>query len=141
MCLTSSRQDMALRFSNFEGARLQRGRGIGGLLRAAASVFKPFINTITKAAGSRTGQKLIKTVKKQALESGTNILSDVISGANVGDSINSEYDTAKKNIGKKVGRVLKESIGIKKEKRKRPATENKSNIKRRRNKNTRQRIF
>ena len=56
---------MSLRFRG--GERLQRGRGIGGLLRLVKSVFAPLIRsagkTIVKAATSDTGKQLLSNIK------------------------------------------------------------------------------
>ena len=59
---------MSLRFRG--GERLQRGRGIGGLLRLAKSVFSPMIKTIgktaMKAVNSKAGKMAIEAIKDQA---------------------------------------------------------------------------
>jgi hypothetical protein len=56
---------MSLRFRG--GERLQRGRGIGGLLRLAKSVFSPMIKTIgktaMKAVNSKAGKWQLKRSK------------------------------------------------------------------------------
>ena len=53
---------MSLRFKG--GERLQRGRGIGGLLRLAKSLFSPIVRSVgktaVKAATSKIGKKAIK---------------------------------------------------------------------------------
>ena len=50
---------MSLRFKG--GERLQRGRGIGGLLRLVKSLFSPIIRSVgktaVKAATSKIGKK------------------------------------------------------------------------------------
>ena len=66
---------MSLRFRG--GERLQRGRGIGGLLRLAKGLFSPLAKTIKKAVTSNTGKAIGKAVKNQLVESGANIASDV----------------------------------------------------------------
>ena len=71
---------MSLRFKG--GNLLQKGRGIGGLLRAASSLFKPFFKTIggtaLKVARSNTGKAIGKALKKQAISSAKNIAFDTI---------------------------------------------------------------
>ena len=63
---------MSLRFRG--GETLQRGRGIGGLLRLVKSVFSPLVQTagktIVKAAKSKAGKAIINEVKDQAIDSG-----------------------------------------------------------------------
>ena len=55
---------MSLRFRG--GERLQRGRGIGGLLRLLKSVFSPLVKsagkTIVKAATSDTGKAVLRNI-------------------------------------------------------------------------------
>ena len=55
---------MSIRFRG--GERLQRGRGIGGLLRLVKSVFSPIVKsfgrTAMKAVTSETGKKAIKSI-------------------------------------------------------------------------------
>lgn len=62
---------MSLRFRG--GERLQRGRGIGGLLRLLKSVFSPLVKsagkTIVKAARSNTGKMIGNALKEQAIDS------------------------------------------------------------------------
>ena len=73
---------MSLRFRG--GERLQRGRGIGGLLRLAKSLFSPIIRSVGKtainAATSKIGKKIIKEVKDQAVSTGINMLADKVRG-------------------------------------------------------------
>ena len=86
---------MALRFNG--GEILQRGRGIGGLLRLAKGIFKPLVRTVKKAVTSNTGRAVLKGIKRQAIDSGTNIVSDLISGSNVKDSFNNEAENIRGN--------------------------------------------
>ena len=73
---------MSLRFRG--GERLQRGRGIGGLLRIVKSLFSPLVKsagkTIVKAAASNTGKKVLSTLKDQAIESGVRLATDALRG-------------------------------------------------------------
>ena len=43
------------------GERLQRGRGIGGLLRIASKLFRPMGTLTAKALKSQTGKKITST--------------------------------------------------------------------------------
>ena len=53
---------MSLRFRG--GERLQRGRGIGDLLRLVKSVFSPLVKTVAKAAKSNIGKALGNALKE-----------------------------------------------------------------------------
>ena len=80
----------------FNGAeRLQRGRGIGGLLRGATKLFAPLISFVKKAATSNTGKKLVNAVKKQAINSSINIAKDVVAGKKIKESLTDEFEKAK----------------------------------------------
>ena len=72
---------MSIRFSG--GDRFQRGRGIGGILRLAKSLFKPVITTIGKAVKSNTGKAIGNAIKEQVIESGTNLAVDALRGNNI----------------------------------------------------------
>ena len=89
---------MSLRFRG--GERLQRGRGIGGLLRLVKSVFSPFIKsagkTIVKAATSDTGKNILNSVKDQALETGLHLASDVLRGKDMKESVQNEVQNVKR---------------------------------------------
>ena len=91
---------MSLRFKG--GNLLQKGRGIGGLLRAASSLFKPFFKTIggtaLKVARSNTGKAIGKALKKQAISSAKNIAFDTIRGENIQDSLNNEVSNVRKRV-------------------------------------------
>ena len=66
---------MTLRFRG--GARLQRGRGFGGILRVLKSVFSPIVRSIgktaVKAAKSKTGKLIGNKIKEQAIDSALNL--------------------------------------------------------------------
>ena len=115
---------MSLRFRG--GERLQRGRGIGGLLRLAKGLFSPLARTIKKAVTSNTGKAIGKAVKNQLVESGANIASDVLMGNDVKESMQREVQNARQ----------KAAIGIQQIKRKninkpvqQPPSKNKKKIK------------
>ena len=84
---------MSIRFSG--GDRFQRGRGIGGLLRIAKNLFQPLVRTIGKAVNSNTGRAIGKALKEQAIESGTNLVTDVLRGNNISEGSKREVNTFK----------------------------------------------
>ena len=95
---------MSLRFKG--GNLLQKGRGIGGLLRAASSLFKPFFKTVgstaLKVARSDTGKAIGKALKEQAISSAQNIALDTIRGGNIKDSLNNEVSNVRKCVADNV---------------------------------------
>ena len=89
---------MSLRFRG--GERLQRGRGIGGLLRLVKSVFSPFIKsagkTIVRAATSDTGKNLLNTVKDQSIETSLHLTADALRGKDMKESVQNEVQNVKR---------------------------------------------
>ena len=84
---------MALRFRG--GERLQRGRGIGGLLRVAKGLFKPLSKIATKAITSNAAKAAGKAIANQLVESGANIATDALMGNNVNDSLQRELQAGR----------------------------------------------
>ena len=88
---------MSLRFRG--GESLQRGRGIGGLLRLVKSLFTPIVRSVgktaVKAATSKIGKKVIEEVKDQAVSSGINMLADAVRGNDMKKSAKRELKTVK----------------------------------------------
>ena len=86
---------MTLRFRG--GERLQRGLGIGGLLRMAKGLFKPLFKTATKAITSNAAKTAGKAIANQLVESGANIASAALMGDNVNDSLQRELQAGRQN--------------------------------------------
>ena len=106
---------MSLRFRG--GDYIQRGRGIGGLLRMAKSFFMPLMktagSTVLKAAKSNTGKMIGNAIKEQAISSGTQLLADVVRGNNLEESLHNEGQ----NIRKRAADTI-EDLAPKKRKKK-----------------------
>ena len=88
---------MSLRFRG--GERLQRGRGIGGILRLIKSVFSPVVRSLGKTAVKVASSGAAKTVgtalKEQALTSAVNLGIDALRGENLQESLNREVGSAR----------------------------------------------
>ena len=89
---------MSLRFRG--GERLQRGRGIGGLLRLLKSVFSPLVKsagkTIVKAAASDTGKAVLRNIKDQAIDSAVKLTADAVRGEDMNVSLQNEMQQVKR---------------------------------------------
>ena len=97
----------------FKGAEiLQRGRGIGGLLRLAKSIFSPLLRSIgktaVKAATSQTGRKAVKILKEQALSSSLNVAADAVRGQNLKESGVREVNKLRTQLGNMIESVERE---------------------------------
>ena len=99
---------MSLRFRG--GERLQRGRGIGGLLRLAKGLFSPLAKTIKRVVTSNTGKAIGKAVKNQLIESGANIASDVLMGNDVNESIQRELQNTRQNAAIGIQKIKRKNI-------------------------------
>ena len=84
---------MSIRFSG--GERFQRGRGIGGLLRLAKGLFKPAMETIGRVVKSNTGKAVGRVLKKQAIETATNLAGDILSGNSLKEGVEREVNNIK----------------------------------------------
>ena len=89
---------MSLRFRG--GERLQRGRGVGGLLRLFKSVFSPLVKsagkTIVKAATSDTGKAVLRNIKDQAIDSAVKLTTDALRGEDMDVSVQNEMQQVKR---------------------------------------------
>ena len=107
---------MSLRFRG--GERLQRGRGVGGLLRLFKSVFSPLVKsagkTIVKAATSDTGKAVLRNIKDQAIDSAVKLTADAIRGEDMGESLQNEIQQVKR----KAADVIEEVHSTRKKQRK-----------------------
>ena len=83
------------------GDRLQRGRGIGGILRIASRLLSPIGKVVKSALHSDTGKKIGNAVKQQAIESSINLASDIAKGKTVKQSFKDELENVKHNTKRK----------------------------------------
>ena len=80
------------------GERIQRGKGIGGILRIASKLFKPLGNLAVKAVKSPTGKKIVNAVKSQAIDSSINVAKDLASGQGIKESLKDEFKNSKESL-------------------------------------------
>ena len=83
------------------GERLQRGRGIGGILKAASKLFAPLASIAKRAVSSDVGKKVVNAVKNQAIESSINIAKDLADGGNIKNSLKNEFGNVKQKSKRK----------------------------------------
>ena len=86
---------MSIRFRG--GERIQRGRGIGGLLRLAKGIFKPLATSVKTALTSNAAKTAGKAIANQLVESGANIATDALMGNNVNDTLKREMEAGRQN--------------------------------------------
>ena len=83
------------------GERLQKGRGIGGLMRFASKLFLPISRVAKKAIQSNTGKKIVDAVKEQAIDSSINIATDIAKGKDLKGSLSNELENVKDKTKRK----------------------------------------
>ena len=150
---------MSLKFVG--GERIQRGRGLGGLLRMFKSLFSPVLKSVGKnvvrAATSNTAKSIAKTLGEQAIESGLNLATDALRGNNLKESANNEITALKSTAansldrikrkrksqegqGIKMGKKMKKSRTVYKVRRKVKRNKKTSKIKKRRVRNGKKKV-
>ena len=91
-------------FTNgFEGLAFQRGNGLG-------SFFGRLFRSILPVA-KKVGKAALKTVGKEALNMGANVMSDVAEGANVKQALRQRGKTAGKNLLRKTATAVRNQSG------------------------------
>ena len=95
------------------GERLQRGRGIGGILKFAAKLFSPLKSIAKTAIKSDSGKKIAKALKKQAVTSSINIANDLADGKSFKKSVEDEIVKSKTNSKRKALKIGSEYLSNK----------------------------
>lgn len=83
------------------GERLQKGKGIGGLMRFASKLFLPISRVAKKAIQSNAGKKIVDAVKEQAIDSSINIATDIAKGKDLKGSLSNELENVKDKTKRK----------------------------------------
>ena len=93
----------------YGGERIQKGRGIGGLLRLLKSVFMPAVKsvgkTVLRAAKGNTGKMIGNALKEQAIESGINLTTSALRGENLNKAAETELQSSKETAAKTLERI------------------------------------
>jgi len=92
------------------GDRIQRGRGIGGILRLASKLFSPVTNVVKSVLRSNTGKQIGTAVKEQAVSSGINLATDIANGRNVKESLLAEMKNVKKAAKRKAAEIVLDNL-------------------------------
>ena len=99
---------MSIKFRG--GARIQRGKGIGGILRALGGIFKPFVknlgSTFVKAANSSTGKAIGEALKEQALTSVAHLSAEALRGNDLKKSLADEVLFARENAAHNIDNLI-----------------------------------
>ena len=92
------------------GERIQRGKGIGGILKFAKKLLFPIVTAVQKVTKSDTGKKIVNAVKEQAINSSVNIANDLVEGKNFKKTLNDEFNNVKKKSKRKAVEIGAEYV-------------------------------
>ena len=113
---------MSIKFRG--GERIQRGKGIGGILRALGGIFKPLVkslgSTVVKAAKSSTGKAVGRVLKEQALSSVANLTAETLRGNDLKKSLADEVVSVRENAADMI-----DTLNASRRKRKAPSRKEK----------------
>ena len=91
---------MSIKFRG--GRRVQRGKGIGGLLRVISGFFKPIVNRIgssfVKSVKSDTGKAIGNAIKEQSINSALNLTAEALRGNDLRESLANEVASSRETI-------------------------------------------
>jgi len=82
--------------------RFQRGRGVGGIFRTLMKGIVPVVNYVGKFLKSPTGKAIKSSVKRAAVESGGQFISDVVAGKNMKESLKENSSAARDRIANRI---------------------------------------
>ena len=111
------------------GERLQRGRGIGGILKLASKIFSPLKSLAQTAIKSDSGKQVVNALKKQAVASSINIANDIASGKNIKKSLKDELVEVKNKTKRKAFQLGSEYLNGKLSKDENPPKKKRQNKK------------
>merc|ERR1712055_85244 len=109
------------------GERLQRGRGIGGILKLASKIFSPLKSLAQTAIKSDSGKQVVNALKKQAVASSINIANDIASGKNIKKSLKDELVEVKNKTKRKAFQLGSEYLNGKLRKDENPPKKKRQN--------------
>ena len=133
--------------ANFYSAHpVQRGYGFGSFLKGISSFFAPLVrlftgnssgakavNILKKVANHPIAKKSLKKVKKEFVKSAGNVVSDLLSGENLKQSVKSNSSRAIKNVGQASLKNIKAALTNNTPKKKQTKKHKKKSSKRKRN--------
>jgi len=81
---------------------IQKGFGIGGIFRNIAKFFRPVARNVVKMVNKPAVRKVLRTVGKEALNSGSELLLDSLQGNTEKSKLQEKISQAKKRIVKSI---------------------------------------
>ena len=94
-----AREDPAMSYVVYQGRRLQRGHGIGGIFRALSRTLIPLGK---KLLSSGAAKSVGRVARDEAIRVGSQTLADALAGENVGRALKHSVDASRDRLSKKV---------------------------------------
>ena len=85
--------------SYYRSPYVQKGYGLGGIFRSVAKLFRPIVRNITRTINRPEVKNVLKTVGKETLDTGSELLINSIKGGNdIGPRLDKRIKIAKQRI-------------------------------------------
>ena len=85
--------------SYYRSPYVQKGYGLGGIFRSVAKLFRPIVRNITRTINRPEVQNVLKTVGKETLDTGSELLIDSTKGGkDIESKLNKRIKIAKQRI-------------------------------------------
>ena len=84
--------------SYYRSPYVQKGYGLGSIFRSVAKFFRPIARNITRTMNSPKVKNVLKTVGKETINTGSELLIDSIKGNDIESKLDKRIKTAKQRI-------------------------------------------
>ena len=92
---------------------VQRGHGLGSIFRGVAKFFRPLARNIVSTLNNPVVKKVLKTVGKETLDTGSELLIDSLRG----NDIDSKLDQRIKKAKQRISDSIEDGINMSKQKK------------------------
>ena len=82
----------------YKAPYIQKGYGLGGIFRGVAKFFRPIAKNIIKSINTPGVKNVLKTVGKETLNTGSELLIDSLKGNDIESKLEQRIQKAKKRI-------------------------------------------
>ena len=86
----------------FRSPYIQKGYGIGGIFRGIANFFRPVARNVVKVLNKPGVKKVLKTMGRETMDTGSELLLDSLRGSDVQSRLNDRVNVAKNRIADSV---------------------------------------
>ena len=87
---------------HYKSAYIQKGYGLGGIFRGIRNFFMPLARRVVTTLNKPEVKRVLKTVGKETLNTGSELLLDSIQGNDIQSTLNKRINIAKKRIAESI---------------------------------------